>query len=298
MLTRVRLFIDTIGPVFVHKEIMSPKSSMSLFTLFLVPAVVFGHTYHMGKSCATVEPMSNFNMEKFLGKWYAIQKTSSSSRCIMYNFGQTDLRKQFTVQQISENGVIGVVKDNTYKYRGVLETSDEKSPSDMTVKFPLNVVGKSSFIVFMTDYDNYAGIYTCQTIGFVHRESATILSRTPELSSMYIDKIRNRLSSFNVNPYDLTSINHTACSIRDQDFTIDINESTFSKDNIKKTLSDAGHAISNGVSFLVNGAKKVYNSVQDSSNKGQNTLANDPNREVEETQAYDPNYVEPSAELL
>ena len=56
----------------------------------------------------------------------------------MYDFQQTDLRKQFTVQQISENGVIGVVKDNTYKYRGVLETSDEKSASDMTVKFPLS----------------------------------------------------------------------------------------------------------------------------------------------------------------
>jgi hypothetical protein len=56
----------------------------------------------------------------------------------VYDFQQTDLRKQFKVQQISENGVIGVVKDNTYKYRGVLETSDDKSGSDMTVKFPLS----------------------------------------------------------------------------------------------------------------------------------------------------------------
>jgi hypothetical protein len=99
-----------------------------------------------------------------------------------------------------------------------------------------------------------------------------------------------------VNPFDLTTINQTACSVHN--FTIDINENTFSKDNIKKTLSDAGHAISNGFSFVVNGAKKVYESVQNSSKKDQNSQSNNPNRDVEEIQSYDPHYVEPSAEML
>ncbi len=53
----------------------------------------------------------------------------------------------------------------------------------------VDVAGKSSFIVFMTDYETYAGIYSCQRVGFTHRESATILSRKNTLDKAYIDKV-------------------------------------------------------------------------------------------------------------
>jgi apolipoprotein D and lipocalin family protein len=42
----------------------------------------------------------------------------------------------------------------------------------------------------MTDYDNYAGIFTCQKLAFSHRQSASILSRLPNLDKMYVDKVR------------------------------------------------------------------------------------------------------------
>lgn len=53
----------------------------------------------------------------------------------------------------------------------------------------IDVAGDSSFTVFMTDYQTYAGIFSCQKITFAHRQSATLLSRTRTLDKMYIDKV-------------------------------------------------------------------------------------------------------------
>lgn len=251
----------------------------------------------MGSVCPTVEPMPGFNMDKFVGKWYAVQKTSTGSRCMMYNFQKTEYRTLFKVQQVSENPVIGLVKDNVYRYTGNLEFKDEDLQANMEVKFPLNVAGKSSFIVFMTDYDNYAGIYTCQSIGFTHRHSATILSRKNSLDKLTLEKIRNRLSVFNVNPYDLNNVNQTGCSLTDDKFTIDITDTTFNKENIKSTLKKVGSAIGDGVDFLVKGAKKVYHSVKND-DSAKESARPDRYKEREETTDGHHVYFEPNAEML
>ncbi|XKL64706.1 hypothetical protein PGB90_004792 [Kerria lacca] len=271
---------------------MLVKLSLFLF-LYVVPQKIDGHTYHLGGDCAAVEPLPGFIMDKFVGKWYAIQKTSTASRCMVYNFQKTEYRLRYKVQQLSENPVIGMVKDNTYKYTGNLEIIDESEPANMVVKFPLNVAGKSSFVVFITDYDNYAGIYTCQQIGFTHRHSATVLSRKTTLDKTYIDKIRNRLSNFNVNPFDLNSVNQTSCVFTDDKFTIDINDTTFSKENIQKTLKNVGSAIGDGVDFLWKGAKKVYESVKKDDKETKHNY-----KEIEETTQGHHVYFEPNAELL
>jgi hypothetical protein len=51
------------------------------------------------------------------------------------------------------------------------------------------VAGKADYVAFATDYDNYGAIYSCQSILFGHRRSASILSRTQTLSPMYITKV-------------------------------------------------------------------------------------------------------------
>lgn len=51
------------------------------------------------------------------------------------------------------------------------------------------MAGRSSFTIFLTDYEKYAGIYSCQKIGFTHRESATLLSRSKELENIFVDKV-------------------------------------------------------------------------------------------------------------
>ena len=53
-----------------------------------------------------------------------------------------------------------------------------------------DVMGKGDYIVVGTDYVTYAGIYDCQPLtALAHRQNAAILSRTPSLDSMYVDKV-------------------------------------------------------------------------------------------------------------
>lgn len=50
--------------------------------------------------------------------------------------------------------------------------------------FDKDMIGRSTFDVFATDYTSYAGIFTCQPLlMFMHRQSATFLSRTPTMSA-------------------------------------------------------------------------------------------------------------------
>lgn len=60
----------------------------------------------------------------------------------------------------------------------------------------LDPIGESDFTIFMTDYETYAGIFTCQKVTFAHRQSATLLSRTRDLDKVYVDKVSVSLFFF------------------------------------------------------------------------------------------------------
>lgn len=68
-----------------------------------------------------------------------------------------------------------------------------------------------AFQVVMTDYEQYAAVWSCQRILFGHRESAHIMSRTPELNREVILKIRKRFESFGVNEHYFSVVNQDKC---------------------------------------------------------------------------------------
>ncbi|KAL1116646.1 hypothetical protein AAG570_005118 [Ranatra chinensis] len=221
---------------------------------------VTGHTYHLG-DCPIVEPQSGFEMSRFLGMWYVVQKTSTGSRCLYYNITQSPEPYEYTIEQVSEHPALGVVSvDNKYHYTGTLKVPQKDTPARMTVKFPLNPIGKSSFVVFITDYDTYAGIYTCQELPASNRRSASILSRKPILDKQYIDKIRLRMSGFGVNPYDLSLIDQSKCP-KETNIDLGIDPDTFSASNIAAGVRKAGEKIGDGIEVVAAGGKRVYDSV-------------------------------------
>merc|ERR1711902_371740 len=69
----------------------------------------------------------------------------------------------------------------------------------MIVRFPLNVVGSSSFIVMDTDYDTYAMVCTCQDVdlflSYVHRRSCSILQRNEEEDPEITRKMKELVDS-------------------------------------------------------------------------------------------------------
>lgn len=126
------------------------------------------------------------------------------------------------------------------------------------------VAGSASYTIFMTDYANYAGIFTCQKLTFAHRQSATILSRERTLDKIYVDKLRARLSSYNVDPFDMSIISQKDCpKANNTGYNINIDEDTFSAQSVAGVFRKAGEKIGDGVEYVAGGAKKIYHKYTD-----------------------------------
>ncbi|XP_071450534.1 apolipoprotein D-like [Hetaerina americana] len=237
-----------------------------LVALFAVFHSAWGHTYHLG-SCPQAEAMQNFQMNKFLGKWYVIQKTSTASKCIFYNFTLGEEPGEYRIVQASEHFLLGLTNvDHAYVYTGALRMKNHSNPADMIVRFPLSVAGTASYKVVVTDYDNFATIFTCQKLAFANRQSASILSRTPILDKMYIDKARSRLNTIGVDPHDLSIIDQTNCRVNTtgDGVKINIDEDTLTPGSVAGVIRRAGDAIGDGVEAAAHGAKKVYHTLASS----------------------------------
>ncbi|XP_023944006.1 apolipoprotein D [Bicyclus anynana] len=242
-------------------------SRLSILVLLAVCGSAYSHTYHLG-ACPIVEPMPGFDMNQMLGVWYVIQKTSTASHCITYNFTRTDEPGVYELEQVSQHFILGLTPlEHDYRYTGVLTVPDQSVPARMKVRFPLSVAGSASYTVMATDYNTYAAVFTCQKLTFAHRRSATILSRTKELDKMYVDKMRTKLASFGVDPYDLSIISQSECPKHPngtEGVNINIDPNTFSAHNIGEAVRKTGGVIADGVEYVVDAGKKVYHKVASS----------------------------------
>ncbi|CAH1381744.1 hypothetical protein MTP99_005677 [Tenebrio molitor] len=262
-----------------------------MFTPVLCVLVVLGmlgggeaHSYHLG-ACPNIDPLPGFTMRKMLGIWYVIQKTGTASTCITYNFTQTEEPGEYLLEQNSQHFILGLTPlKHAYHYTGRLSIPDEAIPGKMKVKFPLNPAGSASYTVFMADYDTFAGIFTCQKLGFAHRQSATILSREKTLDQIYIDKIRSKLSAANIDPFELSIISQKGCPKKGENGTdINIDDETFTAGSVAGVIRKAGEKIGDGVEYVAGGAKKIYNKVTSGEDDGDkdNLMHATPNPDAE-----------------
>merc|ERR1712213_184758 len=160
----------------------------NFYMMIRAPILLFfglasGHEYFPGQ-CPNFTPMSGFDWSKFsTGVWFVTQKFATKSSCLTYEFKTDDLGFK-SIEQVRElpyTERVGL--DHEYIYTGKLYAPQESSPAKMIVRFPLNVIGASSYIVMDTDYDSYAMTCTCQDMDlfftFAHRRSCSILQRSP-----------------------------------------------------------------------------------------------------------------------
>ncbi|XP_014237983.1 apolipoprotein D-like [Trichogramma pretiosum] len=224
-------------------------------------ALATSHSYHLN-ACPVVEPMPGFQMSRFLGIWYVIQKTSTASKCITYNYTRGEEPGEYIITQDSDIPILGLTSlKHEYHYTGRLSVPEPSVSARMTVRFPLSVAGSASHVVFATDYENYAGIFTCQKLAFAHRRSATILSRHRDLDKAYVDKVRAKLASFGVDPFDLSIIVQTGCPRGNNSLDVNVDPHTFTADNLGQVVRKAGEKIGDGVEWIGQQSSKVYHKI-------------------------------------
>lgn len=69
--------------------------------------------------------------------------------------------------------------------------------------------------------------------------------------------MRNRIASSNVNPFDLTIVDQNNCSNLNSTMRVEINENTFSSQNIGQAVRKVGSKIGDGVEYVIEGGKKL-----------------------------------------
>jgi len=237
------------------------KFSVAFFLLAAVTSYVQCHTYYLGQ-CPLVEPMDNFDMTKFLGRWYVIQKFSTASSCWTYDFIRNSTDGSLRVVQSRDHVVLDTVGlDNNYRYTGTLDVPDNNRQGFMRVRFPMSVAGKADYVVFATDYENYGAVYTCQRILFGHRRSASILSRRPVLDQIYVNKMRTKLEGFGFDPHDFSIVTHNDCQVLPSTslLNVEVGPDTFSAENVANVVKGAGQAVASGVNYVATGVGQLYN---------------------------------------
>lgn len=82
--------------------------------------------------------------------------------------------------------------------------------------------------------------------------------------TFFLNQMRTRLGSYNVDPYDLSIIKQTECpKDASEGYNIHIDPDTFSSANIGNAVRKAGEKVGDGVEWTIDATKKVYNVAKD-----------------------------------
>lgn len=174
--------------------------------LLLVAAVgTHAQSFHL-RNCPKPSLQVNFNITKYLGTWYEIEKLPAmfeKGKCIYGTF------------TLLSDGKVGVhntelVSDGKMNSVGVATIKDPSQPAILSVDF-FKGLPVAPYMVLSTDYNNYSLVYSCFKLGLFHMDFAWILSRSRELSEGTISQLHDRLTAEGVDVKRLSVTDQTGC---------------------------------------------------------------------------------------
>jgi len=177
--------------------------------LLVLTVSVNGHVFKLG-SCPRVEAVESFDYDKFLGPWYVIEKFDTSSSCMMYEFAKRGDGSKYVREKSHPMGIDTFGK---FSQTGEITMAEGETQGKMAIQYPLSInpFSPADHVIMMTDYETYAGIWSCRRILFGSYMSGMILSRQRSLDRAIINKIRSRFEFYGVNKSDLSVVEQEGC---------------------------------------------------------------------------------------
>uniref|UniRef100_A0A3P9IUM6 Apolipoprotein D n=1 Tax=Oryzias latipes TaxID=8090 RepID=A0A3P9IUM6_ORYLA len=153
-------------------------SSICPLLLLLLLPLISAQTFHWGP-CPSPQVQPNFRVEKYLGRWYEIEKLPASfekGTCIEANYS---LRKDGTIQVLNSQ----FYKEKVRSVEGTAVIRDSREPAKLGVSFSY-FTPYAPYWVLTTDYTSLSVVYSCTSfLHLFHIDYAWILSRSPKPSS-------------------------------------------------------------------------------------------------------------------
>ncbi|KAI5940239.1 Apolipoprotein D [Manis javanica] len=158
--------------------------------------------------CPAPPVQEDFDVNKYLGRWYEIEKIPVSfekGSCIQANYS------------LMENGNIKVINQEMRPDGTVNQIEGEASQDNLTEPAKLGVkffwlMPSSPYWVLATDYENYALVYSCTTIVWLfHMDHVWILGRNPYLPPETVTYLKDILTSNNIDIEKMTITDQVNC---------------------------------------------------------------------------------------
>ncbi|XP_009813836.2 apolipoprotein D [Gavia stellata] len=166
-----------------------------------------GQMFHMGP-CPDPPVQEDFDINKYLGKWYEIEKLPSSfekGSCIQANYSLKENGKFKVInKEMLSNGKVNEVE-------GEIMHMDVKEPAKLGVRFNW-FMPSAPYWVISTDYENYSLVYSCTNILWLfHIDYAWILSRAPEMHPETVEHLKSVLQSYKIDTEKMMPTDQLNC---------------------------------------------------------------------------------------
>ncbi|KAL7044121.1 hypothetical protein ACKWTF_001796 [Chironomus riparius] len=171
-------------------------------SLFIVGSLADGV---LGK-CPQIDTVKDFKPEKMAGKWHSIYETGKESSCVCYEF-----------EPISPNFFLGYF----YHLKQTISLAP-KNTEDLNEGFVVSskfipAMDKMSMFTFATDYENYAGMFTCKEVGDVHFPHVAFWSRDHTMTDERMLELKDMMAKYEgVDLSGLKAVNHSECNHGDK----------------------------------------------------------------------------------
>ncbi|CAL9698255.1 unnamed protein product [Knipowitschia caucasica] len=173
--------------------------------LSLLP-LLSAQTYHWGP-CPSPKVQPGFSLQKYLGRWYEIEKLPASfakGKCIEANF---DVRKDGSIQVINQQ----YYKDKVRKVEGTMIMPDPREASKLGVSFSY-FTPYSPYWVLSTDYVTVSVVYSCtDVLRLFHVEYAWVLGRSRFLPAEAVRYAQGLLLEEGVDLYKMRATDQEGC---------------------------------------------------------------------------------------
>ncbi|XP_012943719.1 apolipoprotein D [Aplysia californica] len=204
----------------------SPFLLTSLVLVFVQLTTVGGFIVLSWGKCPDIPSMDNFNIQRYMGKWYATESFDAPyqfmSYCISANY---TLLPGGDAVRVYNSGKRGWKIGNRLLFAedsvadGFATVRNPLVPSALNVEFPAQNSGffatgprsKPNYLVVTSDYDNYALVWSCvETSVFLRVDTAWILSRTKQPPAN-TNELKSILTSYGINTRFFKKIDQDIC---------------------------------------------------------------------------------------
>ncbi|KAL4721555.1 hypothetical protein ACJJTC_012347 [Scirpophaga incertulas] len=163
--------------------------------------------------CPDFQPMANFNMNRFLGTWFEVERyftvSEVGSRCVTTNYISTPEGRILVSNEIT-NYITGLKR----LMEGHLQMIGREGDGRFLVKYSsLPLPYDYEYSILDTDYDSYAVMWSCSGLGPVHTQSAWLLTRDRLPSLLIMQKAYAVLDRFKISRAFFVKTNQADCTV-------------------------------------------------------------------------------------